>query len=276
MSLTRKLTAVLRPVTTPRMRGYLGRLQTRMLSAMPAHRPSVAAVSDAGTASPFDFPIDRRNLLEELGEKYLPTKRLHNYLPYYWLHFRDIRLDVKRVLEIGVETGRSLQMWEEFFPNAVVYGVDIRPECKNHEGGRRRVRIGDQSDPAFLRALVEEAGAFDVIIDDGSHRIDHQLASFGVLFPALTEHGIYVMEDTGGCVDDFGLRTVSSLKTLVDDIMYWPREYRGSWEGLSQFADDSPWTSRNVIGIAFYRWIVFVMRGRNPGDNPHLGRQAAG
>ena len=25
-----------------------------------------------------------------------------------------------------------------------------------------------------------------------------------------------------------------------------------------------------MTGVAFYRWIVFVMRGQNPGDNPHL------
>ena len=33
--------------------------------------------------------------------------------------------------------------------------------------------------------------------------------------------------------------------------------------------------ARNTIGIEFYRYILFVKRGRNPGDNPHLQSKAA-
>ena len=39
---------------------------------------------------------------------------------------------------------------------------------------------------------------------------------------------------------------------------------------LSEFPDEARWIDKNVIGIAFYRWIVFIMRGRNPRDNPFL------
>ena len=75
--------------------------------------------------SPFPFIVDHENPLEALGAKYDPSKRWHNYLVYYWLHFRDIRLKVTRVLEVGVFTGESIQMWEEFFPNVIIYGIDI-------------------------------------------------------------------------------------------------------------------------------------------------------
>jgi hypothetical protein len=37
--------------------------------------------------SPYAFPVSRDNILEELGAKYRPSKRTHNYLPYYWMHF---------------------------------------------------------------------------------------------------------------------------------------------------------------------------------------------
>ena len=70
------------------------------------------------------------NPLEELGDKHRPTKRTAGYLPYYWRHFRDLREDVRNVLEIGVQSGRSLRMWEEFFPNATIYGLDIDPACR--------------------------------------------------------------------------------------------------------------------------------------------------
>jgi hypothetical protein len=239
----------------------------------PLHRFSFSERPAAASESPYSFPISNDNALEALGAKYAPTKRLHNYLPFYWMHFRDIRFEVRNVLEIGVQTDRSIRMWEEFFPNATIWGLDIDPACERFAGDRRRIVIGDQGDRACLRRVVEAAGGcFDIVIDDGSHRVEHQLATFEFLFPNLSDHGIYVVEDTGGCVGDPGLATVRSLETLVENIMYWPRGFRPSeWPALSEFPDDATWVDTRVIGVAFYRWIVFVMRGKNPGDNPYLG-----
>lgn len=222
--------------------------------------------------SPFPFIVIRDNPLEKLGDKYKPTKRIHNYLVYYWMHFRDIRLKVESVLEIGVQTDRSIRMWEEFFPNAIIYGIDIDKKCKIFEGERRKILVGDQCDYKFLYKVVNHSEkAFDIIIDDGSHRVEHQLKTFDFLFPAMSEHGIYVIEDTGGCVGDYGLSTVNALKTIIDKIMYWPDEYSPKeWPHLSSFPEDTDWIEKNAIGIAFYRWIVFVMRGRNPEDNHYL------
>src|SRR2546422_11542363 len=99
--------------------------------------------------SSFAFFVSRNNLLNELGEKYQPSKRGHDYLIYYWMHFRDIRFDVKKVLEIGLQTDRSIRMWEEFFPNATIYGMDTDSKCKQFEGGGRKFLIGIQSDSDF-------------------------------------------------------------------------------------------------------------------------------
>jgi len=241
-------------------------------SWMPRARFRFPTARETPHSSAHGFPIDKHNPLEELGAKYLPTKRNHNYLPYYWMHFRDIRSEVRNVLEIGVQTDRSIRMWEAFFPNATIYGLDIDPACERLAGGRCKIFIGDQSDRAVLNRVVEGAGGFfDIVIDDGSHRVEHQLASFDQLFPALSDHGIYVVEDTGGCVGDPGLATVNALKTIVDHVMYWPRGFRPEdWPHLDRFPRDASWADRNVIGVAFYRWIVFVMRGHNPADNPYL------
>ena len=85
---------------------------------------------------------------------------------------------------------------------------------------------GDQSDSDFCHQVIRETGGeFDIIIDDGSHRIEHQLKSFSLFFPTLTDHGIYVVEDTGGVVGDQGLVTVNALKELIDNIMYWPKDF---------------------------------------------------
>ncbi|WP_454021041.1 hypothetical protein [Azospirillum sp. Marseille-Q6669] len=216
--------------------------------------------------------IHRKNPLELLGEKYQPSKRNHNYLQHYWTHFRDIAHEVRNVCEIGVQTDRSVRMWEEFFPNATIHGVDIDPDCKRFEQGRIRIHIGDQSDRSFLEKLVAEAGApFDIVIDDGSHIPRHQIDTFDFLFPRMSEHGVYALEDTGGCVGDYGNRVINHLRSLTDAINHWPEGFRPQdWPFLSEFTDDAPWQARNVVGVAFYRWIAFVFRGQNPRDNPYL------
>lgn len=251
---------------------FLKDLRIKALPFMPRYSFAFPHSTDEAQHSPFPFIVDRDNPLENLGDKYQPTKRLHNYLVYYWMHFRDIRAHVRNVLEIGVQTDRSIRMWEEFFPNAIIHGLDIDRECRQLEGGRRRIWIGDQSDYGFLDEVTQQAGGpFDVIIDDGSHKAPHQLRTFDFLFPRMSNHGIYVVEDTGGCVGDHALRTVNALKALVDDIMYWPSGFEPrNWPHLSKFPEEAGWSARNVVGIAFYRWIVFVMRGENPQDNPFL------
>jgi hypothetical protein len=248
------------------------RLARKLRLGVVRPRVSFAAPPDIAQRSPFPFPISTNNPLGELGEKYLPTKRLHNYLVHYWMHFRDVRFDVRKVVEIGVQTDRSIRMWEEFFPNATIYGIDIDPECRQFEGGRRRILIGDQADERFCARVIEETGgAIDIVIDDGSHLVEHQLKTFSLLFPAMSDHGIYVVEDTGGCVEDQELVTVNALKGLIDSVMYWPKGFvPRDWPHLTKFPDEAKWADKNIIGIAFYRWIVFVMRGRNPQDNPFL------
>src|SRR6188474_973795 len=126
------------------------------------------------------------NPLEVLGEKFDPSKQYLDYLRHYWRHLGDVRHQVRKVCEIGVETSNSVSMWEEFFPQATIHGIDIDPACRAFEKGRIRIHTGDQNDPTFLDQFVHETqGEFDLIIDDGSHVPSHQISTFERLFPVL-------------------------------------------------------------------------------------------
>lgn len=125
----------------------------------------------------------------------------HDYTPVYHdllQHLRDAPL---RMLEIGVggyndedRGGESLCVWRDYFPNAQITGIDIQKKTMDL-GPRVKILQGSQIDAEFLSALVKDRGPFDVILDDGSHRNEHVIESFGILFPDLTPGGIYIAED---------------------------------------------------------------------------------
>ena len=64
-------------------------------------------------------------------------------------------------------------MWREYFPRAHVYGLDVN-ECAYLDDERTRTFVADQGNVEDLAAFVEAVPSFDVVLDDGSHRPDHQ------------------------------------------------------------------------------------------------------
>ncbi len=89
-------------------------------------------------------------------------------------------------------------MWKYYFgPTARIVTIDIQSLHRFNET-QIFVRTGDQSDPVFLNALIEEFGRPDIVLDDGSHRMKDINASFDVLFPKLSPRGLYLVEDLNG------------------------------------------------------------------------------
>lgn len=119
-----------------------------------------------------------------------------HYGQIYDRHFAHRATAVKRVLEIGVDHGGSLQLWKEVFPNALIVGVDINPACKQYEEDRIQIEIGDQADSGFWASLWDHYTGFDIVIDDGSHDREHQSVSFNALWRQTRM--VYLIEDCHG------------------------------------------------------------------------------
>lgn len=158
----------------------------------------------------------------------------HHYIPLYDRYFSRFRGQPVRFLEIGVSQGGSLQMWRRYLGDqAVLFGIDIDPDCAAFDGQAGQVRIGSQDDPAFLAKVVDEMGGVDVVLDDGSHVMDHIRASLEVLFPRLSLGGLYMIEDLhtayfrnyGGTWREDGFRGkrnfLRELTQMVDDMHHW-------------------------------------------------------
>jgi hypothetical protein len=153
----------------------------------------------------------------------------HHYFDIYHIHFSRFRGQPIKLLEIGVYQGGSLQMWKSYFgPKAQIYGVDVDPGCKALEEEQIRIFIGDQADREFLGALRAEIGPVDIVIDDGGHRMEQQIATFEELYPWVSETGVYLVEDLHTSYwEEYGGRYrqpgtfIEYAKGFVDQINAW-------------------------------------------------------
>jgi len=147
-----------------------------------------------------------RETLQQIGTRHQTDKHDGNhkfcgssYLDIYHKYLNGIRDLPLKVLEIGVRDGCSHRMWKEYFPNSVIYGIDIDPRCKQSQADGIRIFIGSQGDPQTVHDVMQDTGGegFDVILDDGSHVNSLTLKSFELLFPHLKRGGLYIIEDLG-------------------------------------------------------------------------------
>ncbi len=154
----------------------------------------------------------------------------HHYFPIYEKYFSTFRNKKNiRFLEIGVAKGGSLQMWRKFFGDeAIIFGIDIDPECEKYNGIHAEVRIGSQIDKNFLKRTIDEMGGADIILDDGSHHMDHIPFTLDYLFPKLSSGGIYMIEDLhtsfwrsyGGGYNS-KKNFFNLLRLLINDMHHW-------------------------------------------------------
>jgi hypothetical protein len=144
-------------------------------------------------------PSDSHNPLEGYFDSHTEGRGIwkwRHYFDIYHRHFaKFIGKDV-RIVEIGVYSGGSLDMWKRYFGSkSVVYGIDIESACKTYEGESVKVFIGDQADRHFWKRFKEQVPPVDIVIDDGGHLAHQQVVTLQELFPHLRPGGIYLCED---------------------------------------------------------------------------------
>jgi len=202
-------------------------------------------------------------------EKGTDKEGAHSYADAYERHFGHLRSEPITLLEIGIggyadpgRGGASLRMWKEYFPFARIVGLDIEDKSGLAED-RITILTGDQGDKEFLDRIALQHGPFDIIIDDGSHRSKHVIASFGALFPHLTENGIYAIEDLqtsywetygGSSGLDRRRTSMTMLQSLVDGLNYAEFD-------LSFY--EPTYTDEWVRSMTFYHNLAFIQKGPN-------------
>lgn len=213
----------------------------------------------------------RRPTLSELATEFGTDKfgEIHRYTPHYERQLGSLRDEEFVLLEIGIggynreqDGGASLRMWKSFFPKATIVGLDI--EEKEFVREPRIIPYqGSQDDPDVFARIFAEVGVPLVVIDDGSHRVQHVLDSFRIVFPQLPDGAIYAIEDIqtsywpdwGGSEDLSSTETSMALvKRLLDGLNH---------EEFLSPAYEPTYTDRNVVALHAYHNLVLIEKGEN-------------
>ena len=195
-----------------------------------------------------------------LTNRGLPIGKWAHYFPIYESHLLPWRNKDIFVLEIGVAGGGSAQMWNRFFgPRAKVVGIDIDPKCAEHEHFGVSVRIGDQSDPIFLQKIIDEFGYPDIVIDDGSHRMEHVLATFQFLYPKVPKNGVYFVEDMHTSYWPGYGGGVNEASSFINISKHFVDQLNANWDQSGQLKPDL--ITNQTYSISFYDSVVVFEKG---------------
>ncbi len=138
--------------------------------------------------------VENTKSFKELSELHGTDKvTYHGYHFFYPKFLESLRNEKFNMLEIGWGSGASVKVWNDYFPNANIFVMDIGME---YTDGRQKVIKGDQSKEEDLIRIKDEIKSAKFIIDDGSHNPTHQLNTFYYLFNNVLEPGgVYIIED---------------------------------------------------------------------------------
>lgn len=111
----------------------------------------------------------------------------HDYLPVYQKEFD--RTNEIKLLELGVYTGGSLKLWQDFFVNSEIHGLDDTK--RNDDPIPGIMHWGRYED---LHAEFED-NYFDYIVNDSMHYAKEQIDAFNLYYPKVKPGGKFFMED---------------------------------------------------------------------------------
>jgi hypothetical protein len=203
------------------------------------------------------------NPLRTYFEHHVAGPGIWKWEHYFDIYHRHLQKFVGRevnLLEIGVYSGGSLEMWRTYFgPKCHVYGVDIEPACKAYETEEIGIFIGDQSDRGFWRRFREMVPELDIVIDDGGHLAHQQIVTLEETLPYLNADGVYMCEDICKTGNDFH----RYLSGFSDNLNAAEGVDRMNPEGPHEALAATPFQSA-VHSVHFYPYLAVIEKHALP------------
>jgi cephalosporin hydroxylase len=131
-------------------------------------------------------------LSEDTDKAALTDRGSHHYGDLYELLFRRQRYDYICILEIGVLDGGSIRTWRRYFPKSDVTAIDVSDKVTFSDPNIEFIH-GDAYSEEVISKLADYR--FDLMIDDGDHRVENQTVFLQRYSPLLKPEGILIIED---------------------------------------------------------------------------------
>ncbi len=124
-----------------------------------------------------------------------------HYFEMYQRHFQKFVGREVHVVEVGIYSGGSLDLWKNYFGDQCkVYGVDIEEACRSYANETTSIFIGDQADREFWKRFRKAVPKVDILIDDGGHEPEQQIVTLEEMLPHIRNGGVYLCTTTGEIV----------------------------------------------------------------------------
>jgi hypothetical protein len=155
------------------------------------------------------------------------TDKSVNYSNAYHECFDSIRNDVKLIFEIGVNRGGSVKGWKQYFPNALIVGIDIDKNWYFEDPeGRIKIEIGSANQKDFIENLIRKYGAPDIVIDDGSHLSSDIKDTYNLLYHfakicyVIEDYGVQYKEFENGMYINDGVPATNIIHSKIDELLF--------------------------------------------------------
>jgi hypothetical protein len=183
--------------------------------------------------------------------RFTDKNTIHSYLETYEKVLKDKYLSCKNVLEIGIQRGGSIKLWNDYFINANIYGIDIDDGPKFLEEFKR-VKCLKMN--AYSKDSIDYFSnkniKFDFIIDDGPHTLESMIFTLIHYSKLLTPTGILIIEDIPS-IDWAYLFERITNKYKENTHIYDLRENKGRYDDIV-----FTFTNSNIENIEFIDYIV--------------------
>lgn len=177
-----------------------------------AYRDSFLEIADP------NFVMSNPNPLWDYFQKHKEGPGIWKWEHYFEIYHRHLAKFVGQkvnLLEIGIYSGGSLEMWRSYFgEDCHVYGVDIEEVCKSYESDRVSVFIGDQADRNFWSKFRNSVKEIDILIDDGGHTPEQQRITLEEMLAHLRPGGVYICEDVHRSFNEFSAFATGLVNNL--------------------------------------------------------------
>ena len=192
----------------------------------------------------------------------------HDYLRHYMVCFSTLPDSAINILEFGCARGDSLRTWEEYFPKATIYGVDLDPDSKSLETERTHILVANAVSEDTFNQLRNNQ--YHIIIDDASHAWGEQRWTLEHYWELLAPGGYFIVEDLecgalGAYAPDYTPELIDSVPFFdyavnIAKVLRWPANFDREKQELTEQYSQKVVTIRKELDMMLLISGAIIMR----------------